>query len=643
MIENIKGLSDTDVAKLSGQLMEKADVLKGKNMLIELCMVVQGFLLEFNKPILPINKGIMLGISFGESKKGCICYPGIDLESGRLLYITEWNFKVAELKQMNRKVDDIINTLQRMVEDSSKLRHVNIIGYEGVLCILKDDELKVFLAQEFIHDLNVLKIAGGHEQSPKSVSMMAIGVLDALIFLSDNGYVHENISASTVFMDNSGIVKVTDFCIVPYLQRILRIEKQIDDLPSLGALIESLVSINHPEIRDLIDHCNAKDTKASDLLDFLSKSSFNDMSMQIEKSRFETEFVIDKLDKLGKGSYGTVWKARNKLDNNLYAVKIVKLPSYQKKLCEKMIREVTLLSKLDHKYVVRYYGSWMEFNKNDEAEDEDCDENDPSDVVEFAACSLNRETRDTSTNDISETYSASNDDEARRISLFIQMTFCEGQTLRTAIDKNLYLEEKRRFTLFRQIIMGLSHIHSKGLIHRDLKPDNIFLDSSHHIRIGDFGLAITNELANRHQHLSSYINQVSSSSSDSSYLPVSSGGSQTGYVGTLLYVAPELNGNAFEATYSGKADMYSAGIIFLEMCSPPSVTVMGRDKFITAAREPEIKLPEKLLQDENSAIEVKIIKLLLDHNPGMRPESNKLLTTELVCSKAFYKGKSVKK
>jgi translation initiation factor 2-alpha kinase 4 len=63
---------------------------------------------------------------------------------------------------------------------------------------------------------------------------------------------------------------------------------------------------------------------------------------------------------------------------------------------------------------------------------------------------------------------------------------------RTAIDSGLCEDEERVWRLFREMVEGLAHIHQQGMIHRDLKPVNIFLDSNDHVKIGDFGLATTN-------------------------------------------------------------------------------------------------------------------------------------------------------
>ena len=74
------------------------------------------------------------------------------------------------------------------------------------------------------------------------------------------------------------------------------------------------------------------------------------------------------------------------------------------------------------------------------------------------------------------------------------MEFCANQTLRQLIDSG-QIQKQSNFELgwqlFREITEGLAHIHNNGMIHRDLKPGNIFLNSSGHIKIGDFGLATT--------------------------------------------------------------------------------------------------------------------------------------------------------
>ena len=51
------------------------------------------------------------------------------------------------------------------------------------------------------------------------------------------------------------------------------------------------------------------------------------------------------------------------------------------------------------------------------------------------------------------------------------------------------LDEDTCRYLFRQLLQGLRHIHSQGLAHRDIKPDNILLDDKGNLKIADFGLA----------------------------------------------------------------------------------------------------------------------------------------------------------
>uniref|UniRef100_H2YXJ0 non-specific serine/threonine protein kinase n=1 Tax=Ciona savignyi TaxID=51511 RepID=H2YXJ0_CIOSA len=82
----------------------------------------------------------------------------------------------------------------------------------------------------------------------------------------------------------------------------------------------------------------------------------------IEVAReYESRFINDfqPLECLGKGGFGIVFKARNKVDDCTYAVKRIMLPN-NKSSREKVLREVRALAKLDHPSIVRYFNSWNE-------------------------------------------------------------------------------------------------------------------------------------------------------------------------------------------------------------------------------------------------------------------------------------------
>nr|CAD7397393.1 unnamed protein product [Timema cristinae] len=218
--------------------------------------------------------------------------------------------------------------------------------------------------------------------------------------------------------------------------------------------------------------------------------------------------------------------------------------------------------------------------------------------------------------------SRGNEDEAREIQfMYIQMEFCEKSTLRTAIDGGLCGDEQRVWRLFREVVEGLAHIHQQGMIHRDLKPVNIFLDSNDHVKIGDFGLATTSNLQRPMEQTGllterrlAELRSLSHEMGDSSL---------TGQVGTALYVAPELNIPGFKLLYNQKVDIYSLGIIFFEMCCPLE-TGMERVKVLANLRHPDIILPPTL-SEHDTPKQVHIVRWLLNHDPGMRPSSEELL------------------
>jgi len=78
-------------------------------------------------------------------------------------------------------------------------------------------------------------------------------------------------------------------------------------------------------------------------------------------------------------------------------------------------------------------------------------------------------------------------EEAGRI--FMALEFLDGHTLRNEIDTKGFIPVDRAVGIAIEILEGLGHAHSKGVIHRDIKPDNIQILSSGQVKITDFGIA----------------------------------------------------------------------------------------------------------------------------------------------------------
>ena len=76
---------------------------------------------------------------------------------------------------------------------------------------------------------------------------------------------------------------------------------------------------------------------------------------------FSSRYLVDFEPQqcLGKGGFGVVFEAKNKLDDRHYAVKRIQLPQ-RDSAKKKVMREVKCLAKLDHKNIVRYFNTWLE-------------------------------------------------------------------------------------------------------------------------------------------------------------------------------------------------------------------------------------------------------------------------------------------
>jgi serine/threonine protein kinase len=73
--------------------------------------------------------------------------------------------------------------------------------------------------------------------------------------------------------------------------------------------------------------------------------------------------------------------------------------------------------------------------------------------------------------------------------LYFVIDFLNGGELFCHLRKNIRFDEKRAKFYAAEIIMGLECLHSNGIVYRDLKPENVILDSEGHIKLTDFGLS----------------------------------------------------------------------------------------------------------------------------------------------------------
>ncbi|RDX95847.1 putative serine/threonine-protein kinase, partial [Mucuna pruriens] len=195
---------------------------------------------------------------------------------------------------------------------------------------------------------------------------------------------------------------------------------------------------------------------------------------------------FEKLDQIGQGAYSSVHKARDLETGKLVALKKVRFSSTDAESVRFMAREIFILRQLDHPNVMKLEGL----------------------VTSRMSTSL-----------------------------YLVFEYMEHDLAGISTIHGLKLTEPQIKCYMQQLLRGLEHCHSRGVLHRDIKGSNLLIDNDGNLKIADFGLATVYDPDKKK--------------------PL------TSRVVTLWYRAPELLLGATE--YGAAIDLWSVGCILAEM------------------------------------------------------------------------------
>jgi len=197
------------------------------------------------------------------------------------------------------------------------------------------------------------------------------------------------------------------------------------------------------------------------------------------------------IDERGRGSFATVYIARDLEDNRIYAVKVMHLElSGDGELLARFQREAHILLNLSDPHIVRIFDYGNDNNMH-----------------------------------------------------YIVMDYIDGQSLKYYMINEGPLEPLRSINYARQIAEGLEVAYKQGVVHRDIKPQNILINSKDMVKITDFGLARSKETVTLTQ--------------------------SNMFMGTAYYISPEQAESGRSA--DTRSDLYSVATVLFEMLTghPP--------------------------------------------------------------------------